>query len=131
MAMVKAFAYGSGPAEIAGLLEYHGISYLGVAYSDEGVELRKAGVSMPVMVMNPDITSADVIIQYNLEPEIYSFSSLERFAEAASKHGLYNYPVHIKIDTGMHRLGFMPDEIDKMASKIKSLSCIKIMSSSG
>jgi alanine racemase len=128
MAMVKAFAYGAGPAEIAGLLEYHGISYLGVAYSDEGVELRKAGVSMPVMVMNPDITSADVIIQYNLEPEIYSFSSLERFAEAASKHGLYNYPVHIKIDTGMHRLGFMPDEIDKMASKIKSLSCIKIMS---
>lgn len=128
MAMVKAFGYGAGAAEIAGLMEYHRVSYLGVAYADEGVELRKAGVTIPVMVMNPDITSADIIIQNNLEPEIYSFSSLERFAEAASKNGLYNYPVHIKIDTGMHRLGFMPDEIDKMAFRINEFSCIRIMS---
>lgn len=128
MVMVKAFAYGAGPAEIAGLLEYHGISYLGVAYSDEGVELRKAGVTMPVVVMNPDISSADIIIQYNLEPEIYSFSSLERFTEAASKQGLYDYPVHLKIDTGMHRLGFMPDDIDELASRIKKMTCIKVKS---
>ena len=128
MAMVKAFGYGAGAAEIAGLMEYHRVSYLGVAYADEGVDLRKAGVTIPVMVMNPDITSADVIIQYNLEPEIYSFSSLERFAEAASKNGLFNYPIHLKIDTGMHRLGFMPDEIDKLASRIKEFSCIRIMS---
>jgi Alr-MurF fusion protein len=128
MAMVKAFGYGAGAAEIAGLLEYHRVSYLGVAYADEGADLRKAGVTLPVMVMNPDITSGDVIIQNNLEPEIYSFSSLNRFAETASKQGLYNYPVHIKIDTGMHRLGFMPDEIDEMALRIKELSCLRIIS---
>jgi alanine racemase len=128
MAMVKAFAYGAGPSEIAALLEYHGISYLGVAYSDEGVELRKAGVTLPIMVMNPDISSDGIIIQSNLEPEIYSFSSLERFAEAASKHGLYNYPIHLKIDTGMHRLGFMPEDIDELAARIKGMTCIKVMS---
>lgn len=128
MAMVKAFGYGAGAAEVAGLLEYHRVSYLGVAYADEGVDLRKAGVTLPIMVMNPDISSADLIIQNNLEPEIYSFSSLGRFAEAALKHGLYNYPVHIKIDTGMHRLGFMPCEIDELARRIKKLSCLKIMS---
>ncbi len=128
MAMVKAFAYGTGPAEIAALLEYHGISYLGVACSDEGVELRKAGVTLPIMVMNPDISSDGVIIQYNLEPEIYNFSSLEHFAEAALKNGLFNYPVHLKIDTGMHRLGFMPEDIDELALRIKGMSCIKVMS---
>jgi len=128
MAMVKAFAYGSGPAEIAGLLEYQGISYLGVAYTDEGIELRKAGVNMPVMIMNPDIFSANAIIQNNLEPEIYSFTSLERFADSASKHGLYNYPIHLKIDTGMHRLGFLPEEAEKAALRIKELPCLKIVS---
>lgn len=128
MAMVKAFGYGAGAGEIAGLLEFHRVSYLGVAYADEGVDLRKAGVTLPVMVMNPDITSSDVIIEYNLEPEIYSFSSLEKFSETASKNGLLSYPVHIKIDTGMHRLGFMPDEIDELAEKIKGLSCLRIIS---
>lgn len=128
MVMVKAFAYGAGSSEIASLLEYHRISYLGVAYSDEGADLRKAGVTMPVMVMNPDISSSDTIIQYNLEPEIYSFASLERFEEAASKHGLYNYPVHLKIDTGMHRLGFMPDEIGELALRMRNTSCLKVMS---
>jgi Alr-MurF fusion protein len=128
MAMVKAFAYGAGSSEIAALLEYHRVSYLGVAYSDEGADLRKAGVTMPVMVMNPDLSSSDVIIQHNLEPEIYSFPSLERFTETASKHGLLNYPIHLKIDTGMHRLGFLPEEIDDLISRIKSLSCVKIIS---
>jgi alanine racemase len=128
MAMVKAFAYGAGPAEIAGLLEYHRVSYLGVAYSDEGAELRNAGVTLPVMVMNPDPFSAALIIKYNLEPVIYNFSSLEKFEEAASKHGLYQYPVHIKLDTGMHRLGFMPEEIDELASRLKFMDCIKVAS---
>ncbi|HOW10707.1 MAG TPA: bifunctional UDP-N-acetylmuramoyl-tripeptide:D-alanyl-D-alanine ligase/alanine racemase [Bacteroidales bacterium] len=128
MVMVKAFAYGSGPSEISGLLEYHRVSYLGVANTDEGVELRKAGVTIPVIVMNPDISSGAVMIQNNLEPEIYSFQSLERFADAASKYGLYNYPVHIKIDTGMHRLGFMPDDIDRLIKRVKELSCVKIKS---
>jgi len=128
MVMVKAFAYGAGPSEIAGLLEYHRISYLGVANTDEGVELRKAGVTMPVMVMNPDLSTPGIMIQNNLEPEIYSFSSLSRFTEAAMRYGLDNYPVHIKIDTGMHRLGFMPEDIDELAKRLKDLSCIRVIS---
>ncbi len=128
MVMVKAFAYGSGPSEIAGLLEYHRVNYLAVAYTDEGVALRNAGISMPVMVMNPDPSSAEIMIRYNLEPEIYSFSSLDRFSEAASKHGLYQYPVHIKIDSGMHRLGFLLSDTGMLSSKLRELDCIKVVS---
>lgn len=128
MAMVKAFAYGAGPAEIASLLEYQRVSYLGVAYADEGVELRNAGVTLPVMVMNPDPSSIEIMIKYSLEPVIYSFLSLENFTSIASRHGLINYPVHIKIDTGMHRLGFMPEEIDALVIKIKNAESIKIVS---
>jgi len=128
MAMVKAFAYGAGPAEIAGLLEFHRVSYLSVAYTDEGIELRNAGVTLPVMVMNPDPSSLEQIIRYDLEPEIYSFSSLGEFSDIASRHGLIDYPVHIKIDTGMHRLGFLPDDTQKLISCIRSAESIKIMS---
>lgn len=128
MAMVKAFAYGAGPAEIAALLEYHRVSYLAVAYADEGVELRNAGVTLPVMVMNPDPSSSDLLIKYSLEPEIYSFSSFYRFTASALKHGLLNYPVHIKIDTGMHRLGFVPEDIPLLANKLKESECLKIVS---
>ena len=128
MAMVKAFAYGAGPAETANLLEFHRVSYLGVAYADEGVELRNAGVSVPVMVMNPDPASFEVMIKYNLEPVIYSFFSLEKFLSVASKHGLFGYPVHIEIDTGMHRLGFLPCEIDVLCSRLENIDLLKIMS---
>ncbi len=128
MVMVKAFAYGSGPAEIAGLLEHHRVNYLAVANADEGVELRNAGVTIPVVVMNPDPSSFEVMIRYNLEPEIYSFSSLHQFSENASKHGLYQYPVHIKIDSGMHRLGFMPYDIDNLALKLKETDCLRVVS---
>lgn len=128
MAMVKAFAYGAGPAEIAALLEYHRVSYLAVAYADEGVELRNAGVTLPIMVMNPDPSASELIIRYNLEPEIFSFSSFDMFTGVASKHGLIDYPVHIKIDTGMHRLGFMPDDVKNLAERIKTSECIKIIS---
>jgi alanine racemase len=128
MAMVKAFAYGAGPAEIAALLEYHRISYLGVAYADEGVELRNAGVTLPIMVMNPDPSASEIMIKFNLEPVIYSFSSFEKFTGVASRHGLIGYPVHIKIDTGMHRLGFMPEEVEKLAELIPAAECIKIIS---
>jgi alanine racemase len=128
MVMVKAFAYGAGPAEIAALLEYHRVSYLAVAYADEGVELRNAGVTLPVMVMNPDPSASELIIKYNLEPEIFSFSSFDKFTEAASRHGLINYPVHIKIDTGMHRLGFMPEDVEQLAGMIKSKECVKVVS---
>lgn len=128
MAMVKAFAYGAGPAEIAGLLEYQRVSYLGVAYADEGVELRNAGVTLPVMVMNPDPSSFDLIIKYDLEPEIYGIQSLIEFSDIASKHGIVHYPVHIKIDSGMHRLGFMPEDIPELAARIKTLESIRVIS---
>lgn len=128
MAMVKAFAYGAGPAEIASLLEYHRVGYLAVAYADEGIELRNAGVTLPVMVMNPDPASADLMIKYSLEPEIFSFLSFDKFTSAASRHGLLNYPVHIKIDTGMHRLGFLPEEIPLLAKRISLTETIKVIS---
>jgi alanine racemase len=128
MAMVKAFAYGAGPAEIAGILEYQRINYLAVAYVGEGVELRNAGVTLPIMVANPDPASVDMMISYSLEPEIFSFRSLEQFAAAASRHGLMNYPVHVKIDSGMHRLGFMPGEVTEMANIFRNTDSLKIIS---
>jgi len=128
MAMVKAFAYGAGPAEISALLEYHRVSYLAVAYADEGVELRNSGVTLPVMVMNPDPSAAELLIKYSLEPEIYSFLSFEQFTSVASRHGLINYPIHIKIDTGMHRLGFMPEDVDMLAKRIKRQECVRVVS---
>jgi alanine racemase len=128
MAMVKAFAYGAGPAEISALLEYHRVSYLAVAYVDEGVELRNSGVTLPVMVMNPDPSASELMIKYSLEPEIYSFLSLQQFSDVASRHGLINYPVHIKIDTGMHRLGFMPEDVAILANKIKTQECVRVVS---
>ncbi len=128
MAMVKAFAYGAGPAEIASLLEFHRVSYLAVAYADEGVELRNSGVTLPVMVMNPETSAAELIIRYNLEPELYSFSSLDQFSSVALKHGVIRYPVHIKIDSGMHRLGFLPEDIERLSGIIETSDCIRIVS---
>jgi len=128
MAMVKAFAYGAGSSEIASLLEYHRVSYLAVAYADEGVELRNAGVTLPVMVMNPDPSAYDLMIKFSLEPELFSFSSFRSFTAAAERHGLMGYPVHIKIDTGMHRLGFMQEEIRNLAGEINQKECIRIIS---
>lgn len=128
MAMVKAFAYGAGPAEISALLEYHRVSYLAVAYADEGVELRNSGVTLPVMVMNPDPSAYEILIKYSLEPEIYSLPSLEQFLTVASRNGLVNYPVHIKIDSGMHRLGFMPEDIDSLVNKIRNQEFVKVVS---
>lgn len=128
MAMVKAFAYGSGSAEIASLLEYHHISYFAVAYADEGASLREAGITTPVMVMNPDASVMELIIQQNLEPEIYSPESLDSFLKAAVRHGLLHYPIHLKIDTGMHRLGFSPDESVSLAEKLRKEEHIKVVS---
>lgn len=128
MAMVKAFAYGAGPAGLASLMEYHKIDYLAVAYADEGVELREAGVNLPVVVMNPEPDVFDQMIRYNLEPEIYSLNILKRFYATARRHGLAGYPVHIKIDTGMHRLGFMPGETDELIREIKGSEHLKIAS---
>ncbi len=128
MAMVKAFSYGSGSYEIASWLEHQKVDYLGVAYADEGISLRKAGLSLPIMVMNPNFESFPLLIEFKLEPEIYNFTSLEQFIQIARKYSVKPYPVHIKIDTGMHRLGFDLDEIDKLTTVLKKAKTIQIKS---
>lgn len=115
MAMVKANSYGLGSYEISEFLQHHHIDYLGVAFADEGVELRKKGITTPIVVMNPEQHSYQTIIEYNLEPEIYSFRVLELFYEAVQKSGYdKKYPIHIKLETGMHRLGFKGFELDQL-----------------
>ena len=115
--MVKAFSYGSGSFEIANILQFHRADYLAVAYADEGVELRKSGITLPIMVMNPEEQSFDAMINYQLEPDIYSFRILNHFTEALKRRGEENiirFPVHIELDTGMHRLGFDENDINEM-----------------
>ncbi|WP_404984506.1 bifunctional UDP-N-acetylmuramoyl-tripeptide:D-alanyl-D-alanine ligase/alanine racemase [Chryseobacterium sp. M5] len=128
MAMVKANAYGLGSYEISEFLQHHHIDYLGVAFVDEGVELRKKGITVPIVVMNPEQHSYDTVIHYNLEPEIYSFRVLELFYEAIQKSGYdKNYPIHIKLETGMHRLGFKEFELDQL-SQILNKTSLKVQS---
>lgn len=131
MAMVKAFSYGSGSFEIANILQFHRVDFLAVAYADEGIELRKAGITMPIMVMNPEEQSYDSMIQYNLEPEIYSFRVLSLFEETLKRAELDNtlpIPIHIKMDTGMHRLGFDEDEVNELIVRIKNNKHLTIKS---
>ncbi len=128
MAMVKAFSYGSGGFEIANVLQFHNVDYLAVAYADEGVELRKAGIRLPIMVMNVDETTFDLLVKYNLEPELFSFSIYAAFENYLLQNGITFFPVHIKIDTGMKRLGFVEMEIDLLSQKIKESSVFKIQS---
>lgn len=128
MAMVKAFSYGAGSYEIAHLLQYSGVDYLSVAYTDEGIALRKAGITMPIMVMSPDAASFDRMIAWKLEPEIFNIQSFHRFTEIANTLHVYEYPVHIKLDTGMHRLGFMPHEIDALVQELENNPYVKVAS---
>jgi alanine racemase len=128
MAMVKAFAYGSGGAEIAGILQYHKVDYLGVAYADEGVELRKAGIHLPIMVMNPDESAFESIVENNLEPEIYSFHLLDAFRKFLQRQGIPQYPIHIEIETGMNRLGFPENEIETLADELSSSTLFSVKS---
>lgn len=128
MAMVKAFAYGSGGAEVAGILQYHKVDYLGVAYADEGVELRKAGIMIPIMVMNPEESAFDVLVEYNLEPEIYSFALLQAFEQYLDKEALQQYPIHIEIETGMNRLGFATTDMDELAAVLLKGNTFKVQS---
>ena len=128
MAMVKANAYGLGSYEISEFLQHHHIDYLGVAFVDEGVELRKKGITVPIVVMNPEQHSYETVIQYNLEPEIYSFRVLELFYEAVQKSGYdKKYPVHIKLETGMHRLGFKGFELDQLGKTLNTMN-VKVQS---
>jgi alanine racemase len=126
MVMVKALAYGSGTHEIASLLQHEKVNYLGVAFADEGVMLRQSGILLPIMVMSPTAEDFRRIIEYELEPEIYSFSILNTFIETLNTLQVSAYPVHLKIDTGMHRLGFMESETDALAGLLKSAGAIKV-----
>lgn len=128
MAMVKAFSYGSGSYEIAHLLQFSGVDYLTVAYTDEGIALRKAGITMPIMVMSPDVMSFDRMIAWKLEPEIYNLRSLQSFLDMAKTLQVAEYPVHIKLDTGMHRLGFVEEEIAALTAHLLQTSLVKVAS---
>jgi len=128
MCMVKAFAYGSGSVEVARTLQHNRCDYLAVAVADEGAELRREGIRIPIVVMNPEKGSFSEIFEHKLEPEIYSFRLLESFIEAAERNGFTDYPVHIKIDTGMHRLGFEASDIDKLIELLKKQHQVKVRS---
>ncbi len=128
LAMVKAFSYGSGSFEIANVLQHQKVDYLGVAFADEGVELRKAGVSLPIIVMNPEVKSFPAMIEHHLEPEIYSFKVLNQFLALLKSEGLNEYPVHIKMDTGMNRLGFVTSELDALKGALKDVNAIRVKS---
>jgi alanine racemase len=131
MAMVKAFSYGAGTSEIAAILQSNRIDYLAVAYADEGVALRKAGIRVPVMVMSPETESWSSMLEYNLEPEIYSFKTLHAFIDLLDRRQSNEkrvYRIHIKLDTGMHRLGFEPHDIDQLASILNKRSDIELAS---
>ena len=123
MVMVKAFAYGSGNFEVSNVLEFHHANYLTVAYADEGIELRRKGITLPIVVMTPEINTFESIIKNNLEPDIYSFRSLTLLEEAIENlESPLTMPIgiHIKLDTGMHRLGFLAEDIDRLLERIKS-----------
>lgn len=129
MVMVKAFSYGSGDVEIASMLQYQNVDYLAVAVTDEGVLLRNAGIQTPIIVMNPEQHSFQQIIDYKLEPNIYSPGLLESFIKTISQSGTKDFPIHLKIDTGMNRLGLKtPEELDKVTQLVKENNCVKIKS---
>lgn len=126
--MVKAFGYGTGSYELARCLESAHADYLAVAVADEGAELRRKGIRMPIIVMNPEMSSFRTIIENRLEPEIYSFRLLDAFIDTASRIGVSNWPVHIKIDSGMHRLGFQQPEIALLIERLKAQHSVRVAS---
>jgi len=128
MVMVKAFGYGNGGFEIAKLLEHHKVDYLGVAFADEGISLKNAGIRVPIMVLNPETTSFTAIIQHHLEPEIYSVKGLKAFLKIAEQKKLKHFPIHIKIDSGMHRLGFEEDNLEDLIQILKGNETVQIKS---
>lgn len=130
MAMVKAFAYGSGSSEVASLLQFNRVDYLGVAYTDEGVALRQSGITLPIMVLNATPATFDMIWEYKLEPEIYSANILmEWIRYALDRNEPIQMPsVHIKLDTGMHRLGFVPSDLDWLETTLIENAFIRIAS---
>ncbi|MBW4891570.1 bifunctional UDP-N-acetylmuramoyl-tripeptide:D-alanyl-D-alanine ligase/alanine racemase [Mucilaginibacter sp. HMF5004] len=128
MAMVKAFSYGSGSFEVANMLQFNKVDYLAVAFIDEGVSLRDAGINLPIMVLNPEPSAYDKMVAFNLEPEIYSYKLLDDFIKFAQQKNIAAYPIHIKIDTGMRRLGFEEFEIEHLCDVLKDNKYVHVQS---
>ena len=128
MAMVKAFSYGSGTFEVANMLQYNKVDYLAVAYVDEGVALRQTGINLPIMVLNPEASAFDKLTEYKLEPVIYSFSLFDDFIVYTQDRNILNYPIHLKIDTGMHRLGFENLDIESLCDMLEQNRYIRVQS---
>ena len=127
--MVKAFAYGTGSLAISQALQQSGmVNYLAVAVADEGVELRKAGITLPIIIMDPETAALDHILENNLQPNIYSFQVLENIIHAAETKGLENIPIHIKIDSGMHRLGFYQEDIPLLINRLQQQKAVRVVS---
>ncbi len=126
LAMVKASGYGSGAAEVARLLEFHQVDYLGVAYADEGIELRQAGVNLPILVLNPEPSGFDAMYRYRLEPEVYSLPRLDELIRFAGTDKRLS--IHLKLDTGMHRLGFEPADLNALTEKLRAFPNLEVRS---
>ena len=126
--MVKADGYGTGATEVAKTLQYHKCDYLAVAVAEEGVFLRKQGIKVPIIVLNSEVGGFEELAMYALEPEVYNFRILDAFIKEAKLQGITNYPIHIKIDTGMHRLGFTEEDIPELMERIKSQTGVRIQS---
>ena len=127
--MVKSFAYGAGSVEVSRALQECGqVDYLAVAVADEGVELRRAGITLPIIIMDPEVAALDLILENNLEPNVYSFASLESLLTAAEAKGLEHYPIHIKIDSGMHRLGFYREQMSELVERLKKQKALRVAS---
>ncbi|HIX85273.1 MAG TPA: bifunctional UDP-N-acetylmuramoyl-tripeptide:D-alanyl-D-alanine ligase/alanine racemase [Candidatus Parabacteroides intestinigallinarum] len=126
--MVKAFGYGAGFYELAKTLQEHRCDYLAVAVADEGAMLRKNGISIPIIVMNPEFSSFNVLFENHLEPEVYSFRLLDAIIHETERRGITSYPIHIKIDTGMHRLGFQPSDVPAIRERLRKQSGVMVRS---
>ena len=125
--MVKAFAYGTGSVEVSKALQQCGmVDYLAVAVADEGVELRKAGITLPIIIMDPEVAALDLILENNLQPNIYSFQVLDDIISVAEAKGLEQVPIHIKIDSGMHRLGFYKEDMEALANRLKGQKAVRV-----
>ncbi len=127
--MIKAFAYGAGSIEVGKALQQSGlVDYFAIAVADEGVELRRAGITLPIIVMDPEAAAMDIILENNLEPNVYSFQSLQTVRHAAETKGLEHYPIHVKIDSGMHRLGFYREDIPALAEQLNASDTLRVQS---
>lgn len=126
--MVKASAYGAGSYEVAKTLQEHHVDYLAVAVADEGAELRKAGITTNILIMNPEMTAFKTMFDYKLEPEVYSFHLLDALIKEAEKEGITHYPIHIKLDTGMHRLGFAPSDMEQLIERLSEQNAVIVRS---